>query len=136
MLKNQHMAKAKIGDGLTRRERQVMNILFRRGEATVAEVMDDLPEPPSYSAVRSILRILAEKKLITHREDGPRYVYLPAVSTSGAREEALLHVVRTFFDGSVGQAAAALLDISESDIGEAELRRLQEGVRKARRSGR
>src|SRR5688500_2424774 len=137
MLKNQHMAaRAKIGDGLTRGERQVMNILFRRGEATVAEVMDDLPEPPSYSAVRSILRILAEKKLITHREDGPRYVYLPAVSTSGAREEALLHVVRTFFEGSIEHAATALLSISDAEIGEAALKRLRATIRQARRAGR
>src|SRR5688500_483876 len=130
------MAKAKMGEGLTRRERQVMDILFRRGEATVAEVMAELPEPPTYSAVRSILRILAEKRLISHREDGPRYVYLPAVSTSGAREAALRHVVRTFFEGSVGQAAAALLGIPEAEISEADLRRLQDSVRKARRSGR
>ena len=125
-----------MGDDLSRRERQVMDILFRRGEATVAEVMAELPEPPTYSAVRSILRILAEKKLITHREDGPRYVYLPAVSTSGAREEALRHVVRTFFEGSVEHAATALLDISDARIGEAEMKRLQAIIRKARRGGR
>src|SRR6185436_946989 len=98
------MAKPKLSDSLSRRERQVMNILFRRAEATVSEVMADLPDPPTYSAVRSILRILAEKKLITHREDGPRYVYLPAVSARSAREEALLHVVGTFFEGSAEQA--------------------------------
>src|SRR5215212_8161917 len=123
------MSKGKIGDGLTRRERQVMNILFRRGEATVAEVMADLPEPPTYSAVRSILRILAEKGLITHREDGPRYVYLPAVSTQGAREEALQHVVRTFFAGSAEQAMTALLRMSDGSS-ETDLARLRESVRK------
>ena len=72
------MPKDKPSERLSRRERQVMNILFRRGRATVAEVMDDLPDPPTYSAVRSILRILGGKGLITHREDGPRYVYVPA----------------------------------------------------------
>src|SRR5678815_1361814 len=80
MLKNQHMSKPRFPDSLSRRERQVMHILFQRGEATVSDVMADLPDPPTYSAVRSILRILSEKKLITHKEDGPRYVYLPSVS--------------------------------------------------------
>ena len=126
----------KLGDGLTRRERQVMNILFRRGEATVSEVMADLPEPPTYSAVRSILRILAEKELITHREDGPRYVYLPAVSRQSAREEALRHVVRTYFEGSAEQAVTALLRLSDGGLGDAEMKRLRNAVRKAKSSGR
>lgn len=131
------MSKAsKIGDGLSRRERQVMDILFRRGAATVAEVMGDLKEPPTYSAVRSILRILAEKGLVAHREDGPRYVYAPAVSTRGAQEEALRHVVRTFFEGSAEQAAAALFRISDTEISDADLKRLRETVRKAKSSGR
>jgi predicted transcriptional regulator len=134
MLKIQHMAKA--GDALTRREQQVMNILHRRGEATVSEVMADLEEPPTYSAVRSILRILAEKKLITHREDGPRYVYLPAVSRQSAREEALRHVVRTYFEGSPEQAVTALLRLSDGELDEAEMKRLRQAVRKARHSGR
>jgi predicted transcriptional regulator len=127
---------SKVGDALSRRERQVMDILFRRGTATVAEVMGDLPEPPTYSAVRSILRILAEKGLVAHREDGPRYVYAPAVSTRGAQEEALRHVVRTFFEGSAEQAAAALFRISDTEIGDADLKRLRETVRKAKSSGR
>jgi predicted transcriptional regulator len=137
MLKNQHaMAKDKLNEALTRRERQVMNILFRRGQATVAEVMDDLPDPPTYSAVRSILRILAGKGLISHREDGPRYVYLPAVNTDRARDEALQHVVRTFFDGSAEQAVTALLRISDGELSDAELARLRERVRSAGKSGR
>ena len=130
------MAKDKLQDGLTRRERQVMNILFRRGQATVAEVMEDLTDPPTYSAVRSVLRILAEKGLITHREDGPRYVYAPAASAESARREALQHVVRTFFDGSAEQAVTALLQMSDTDMTEAELLGLRERVKKARNSGR
>ena len=130
------MAKEKLSEGLTRRERQVMNILFRRGQATVAEVMGDLPDPPTYSAVRSILRILAGKGLISHREDGPRYVYVPAVNTDRARDEALRHVVRTFFEGSAEQAVSALLRISDGDVTDAELARLRERVRSARTSGR
>ena len=129
-------AKTKLEETLSRRERQVMDILFRRGEATVAEVMGDLPDPPTYSAVRSVLRILVEKDLVTHREDGPRYVYLPAVSPNRARDEALSHVVRTFFDGSTEQAMTALLRMSDTRIPDAGIERLQELVKKARNSGR
>jgi len=130
------MTKPKLTDALSRRERQVMNILFQRGEATVSEVMNDLPDPPTYSAVRSILRILAEKKLITHREDGPRYVYLPAVNADRAADEALNHVVKTFFDGSADAAVTALLRMSDVELGEDEIGRLREKIRKARVSGR
>jgi predicted transcriptional regulator len=130
------MAKDKVGDELSRRERQVMDILFRRGEATVAEVLGDLTDPPTYSAVRSVLRILARKGLITHREDGPRYVYLPAVNPDRAREEALRHMVRTFFEGSTEHAVTALLRLSDAELTPAELSRLRERVRKARNIGR
>lgn len=129
-------AAPKLDQTLSRRERQVMDILFRQGEATVAEVMASLPDPPTYSAVRSILRILVGKKLVTHREDGPRYVYLPAVSPNRARDEALLHVVRTFFEGSAEQAVTALLRMSDTRLNDAELARLAELVRKERNTGR
>ena len=121
---------------LSRRERQVMDILYRRGEATVAEVMVDLPDPPTYSAVRSILRILMEKDLITHHEDGPRYVYLPAVNTDSARDDALKHVIRTFFDGSAEQAVAAVLRVSDAKLTDTEIEQLRERIKKARVSGR
>lgn len=121
---------------LTRRERQVMDILFRRGEATVAEIMNELPDPPSYSAVRSIVRILAEKELITYKEDGPRYVYLPAVNTDAARDDALEHVIRTFFHGSVEQAVTAVLRMSDARLSDDEITTLRERIRKARLSGR
>ena len=130
------MAKPKLTDSLSRRERQVMNILFQRGEATVSEVMRELPDPPTYSAVRSILRILAEKKLITHREDGPRYVYLPAVSADRAADEALNQVVRTFFDGSADAAVTALLRMVDTDLDDDAVRQLRERIRSARASGR
>ena len=136
MLNFQHMTKPRLTDALSRRERQVMNILFQRGEATVSEVMTDLPDPPTYSAVRSILRILAEKKLITHREDGPRYVYLPSVSPERAADEALNQVVRTFFDGSAEAAVTALLRLTDADLDEAEIRKLREKIKSARVSGR
>ena len=121
---------------LSRRERQVMDILYRRGEATVAEVMADLPDPPTYSAVRSILRILMEKNIITHREDGPRYVYLPAVNTDSARDDALKHVIRTFFDGSAEQAVAAVLRMSDAKLTDSEIDQLRDKIKKARVSGR
>src|SRR5688500_19284614 len=97
--------KATPAPALSRRERQVMDILHRRNGATVAEIMGDLPDPPTYSAVRSVLRILTEKSLIKHKEDGPRYVYYPAVPTERAREDMLAHVVRTYFAGAPEHAA-------------------------------
>lgn len=121
---------------LSRRERQVMDILYRRGEATVAEVMADLPDPPTYSAVRSILRILMEKDMISHREDGPRYVYLPAVNTDRAADDAMKHVIRTFFDGSAQQAVAAVLRMSDAKLTDEEIAALSERIAKARISGR
>ena len=121
---------------LTRRERQVMDILHRRGGATVAEIMADLPDPPTYSAVRSVLRILGEKDLIRHKEDGPRYVYYPADSTESARNDVLEHVVRTYFAGSPEQAVTALLRMSDVDVGDAEVERLRDVIRRARQNGR
>jgi BlaI family penicillinase repressor len=130
------MAKPKPADDLTRRERQVMNILHRRGESTVAEIMADLPDPPSYSAVRSILRILGEKQLVLYKEDGPRYVYLPAKPTEQTRDDVLKDVVRTYFAGSTEQAVTALLRITDADLSESEVNRLRERIRRARLSGR
>jgi predicted transcriptional regulator len=113
-----------------------MDILFRRGRATVAEVMGDLPDPPTYSAVRSVLRILVVKGLVSYREDGPRYVYVPAVSPNSARDEALQHVVRTFFEGSTEQAVTALLRLSDTRLSDGALARLAELVRRERNTGR
>ncbi|MEO6527266.1 MAG: BlaI/MecI/CopY family transcriptional regulator [Gemmatimonadaceae bacterium] len=120
----------------SRRERQVMDILHRRGEATVAEIMEELPDPPTYSAVRSVLRILGEKKLIRFKEDGPRYVYFPAESTETARENVLAHVVETYFAGSPEQAVTALLRMSDVDMSETEIDRLRGAITRARQSGR
>jgi BlaI family transcriptional regulator, penicillinase repressor len=119
-------------DPLSRRERQVMDILFRRAEATAAEVMAELPDPPTYSSVRSILTILVEKGHVVHREEGLRYVYLPATNAKHFREEALKHVIRTFFNGSTDQTIAAVLRLSDSKLDEQEIANLQERIRKAR----
>ena len=121
---------------LSRRERQVMDILHRRNEATVAEIMADLPDPPTYSAVRSVLRILGEKDLIRYKEDGPCYVYYPAQDTETARDDVLAHVVRTYFAGSPEQAVTALLRMSDVDMKDGEIERLRETIRRARQSGR
>ena len=121
---------------LTRRERQVMNILHRRGASTVTEIMDELPDPPTYSAVRSILRILGEKDLVRHREDGPRYIYEPTDSTERVRADALEHVVDTYFAGSTEQAVTALLRLSDTDMSDAEIKRLREKIKGARLGGR
>ena len=123
-------------NALSRRERQVMDILHRRAEATVAEIMAELPDPPTYSAVRSVLRILGEKNLIRYKEDGPRYVYFPAQDTEEARDDVLAHVVRTYFAGSSEQAVTALLRMSDVDMKDEEIVRLRETIRRARQSGR
>jgi BlaI family transcriptional regulator, penicillinase repressor len=121
---------------LSRRERQVMDILHRRTESTVADIMADLPDPPTYSAVRSILRILGEKGLVRYKEDGPRYVYFPAQDTEAARGDVLAHVVRTYFAGSPEQAVTALLRMSDVDMKDADIKRLRDTIRRARQGGR
>jgi predicted transcriptional regulator len=98
------------GERLGKRERQIMEVVYRRGRASVAEVLGELPDPPSYSSVRAMLRYLEDKGQLRHEEEGPRYVYLPTARTQDVRGSALSHVVKTFFDGSVSTAVAALLD--------------------------
>ena len=112
-----------------------MDILFRRGEATAAEVMEDMADPPTYSSVRSILKILVEKGHVVHREEGLRYVYLPAEDPARIRNEALAHLVRIFFNGSTDQAIAAMLRMSDSQLSDGDIERLQERIRKARAKG-
>ena len=113
-----------------------MDLLFQRGEATVAEVMDGIPDPPSYSAVRAMLRILEEKGQVRHREDGPRYVYQPVVARETARKSAVRHLLRTFFDGSVEQALAALLDTSDRKLSREEIDRLSHLIEQRKKEGR
>lgn len=120
---------------LSRRERQIMDFLYRRGRATAAEVQAGLPEPPSYSTVRALLRVLEEKGHARHEQDGPRYVYLPRVGRERAKRSALRHVVRTFFDGSPEQVVAALLDDRSAQLSEEELTRLAGLIARARHEG-
>ena len=113
-----------------------MDIVYRLGEATAAEVMENLPDPPSYSAVRALLRILEEKSHLRHRQEGPRYVYVPTIPVDAAKQSALKHVLSTFFEGSVSQAVAALLDLSQDDLSDAELQRLARLIDQAHQEGR
>lgn len=120
---------------LSRRERQIMDILYRLGSATAAEVQENLAEAPSYSAVRALLRILEDKGHLKHAYDGPRYVYAPVVSRPAAQKSALKQMLKTFFDGSTSNAVAALLDMSASELSENELNRLASIVEQAKREG-
>lgn len=117
---------------LSRRERQIMDILYRRGVASAAEVMEEMPDPPSYSAVRATLRVLEEKGQVFHMHDGPRYVYQPSLERERARRAALDHLVTTFFDGSAEDAVVALLRMEDAGADADELGRLRERVRRAR----
>ena len=125
-----------LANRLSRRERQIMDVLYQLGEATAAEVQERLPEPPSYSAVRAMLRILEDKGHIAHHEDGPRYVYAPTVARDTARRSAVSHLLKTFFDGSVEQAMAALLDGAERKLSRDEIDRLSRLIEQRKREGR
>jgi len=123
---------------LSRREREIMDVIYGApgGRATAAEVLEQLADPPSYSAVRALLRVLEEKGHLRHEEDGPRYVFLPTIPRERARESALRQMLQTFFDGSTEQAVAALLDLSSTRLSDAELVRLSRRIADARKEGR
>jgi predicted transcriptional regulator len=120
---------------LTRRERQIMDIVYARGQVTVSEVLEDLPAAPSYSAVRALLRKLEEKGHLKHDAHGPRYVYEATVPRESARESALERLVRTFFDGSPSQTVAALLDLKSEELTDEELGELADLIDRARSRG-
>ena len=120
---------------LTRRERQIMDVLYRRGRATAADVMADLPGEPNYSTVRTQLRVLEDKEHVRHDEEGGRYVYAPAVPRHAARKSALKHLVETFFDGSAEQVVAAVLGGEASRLSDEDLERISGLIEKARKDG-
>jgi len=130
------MSKTSAQTQLSRRERKIMDVVYRLGKATVTDVLERLPDPPSYSAVRALMRILEEKGHLSHEQDGPRYVYLPTVPRDAAQASALSHLVRTFFGGSAEAAVAALLDLPEHGMSEGELSRLSRLIDEARGQGR
>ena len=121
---------------LSRRERQIMQALYRAGKAGVGEVLAGLPDPPSYSAVRTLLRILEQKGYVRHKAEGTRYVYKPCVSRDKARRSALAGLLDNLFEGSREKLLAALLDRGDGDLGAEELDRLAELIERERRSGR
>ena len=120
-------------EAVSRRERQILDILYARGRATAAEIQAALPDPPGYSATRALLRILEEKGHIRHESDGPRYVFLPRVSRQKARVAALKHMLGTFFNGSAADAAAALVDGSAAKLSPEELDQLEALIARARK---
>ena len=121
---------------LSRRERQIMDSVYARGQVTVAEVLEDLPDPPSYSAVRAMLNKLERKQYLTHEEHGPRYVYVPTLPREAVQETALERVMRTFFDGSPSKAVAAILDLSAVELTDDEIDEMAKLVEQARRRDR
>ncbi len=120
---------------LSRREREMMNIIFRTGKATASEVLEAMAEPPTYSAVRATLRVLEQKGHLKHQHDGTRYVYIPTVNKEKARQSALDQLLNTFFDGSAASVVATLLERSK-DISQDELDRLSDLIIEARKEGR
>ena len=128
--------KPQVIPGLSRRERQIMDILYRLGKAAAADVLAELDDQPSYSTVRTQLRVLEEKGHVRHEDDGVRYVYLPTVPRNRARESALGHLVETFFDGSVEKVVAALLGPGPSKLSSEQLERLAEMIDQAKKGER
>lgn len=123
----------RVNEGsLSRRERQIMDVIFRRGRATVSEVLADLPDPPSYSAVRATLGILHDKGSLVRKKDGRRFVYSPSVAKRSARRSALKHVLSTFFDGSTERVVSTLLDLQSGQLTDEELERIRERIERAR----
>jgi predicted transcriptional regulator len=121
---------------LSRREREIMDVLFQRGQASVAEVIEALADPPGYSAVRATLNVLVDKGHARHKQDGPRYVYLPAIPADSARTAAVQNLVRTFFGGSATEAAVALLEMADTQLPRATIERLAKAIEHARQEGR
>ena len=121
---------------LGRRERQIMDVIYRRGKASVTEVRAELPDPPTYSAVRAMLGFLEDKGYLRHEQDGLKYVYLPVDDTKEVRQSALKHMVKTFFGGSPERAVAALLEMSDSKLSAKEKQYLSQLIKKAQQEGR
>jgi predicted transcriptional regulator len=121
---------------LSRRERQIMDIVYELNKASVAQVLERIPNPPSYSSIRALLRVLEEKGHLTHKQEGPRYIYSPTLPREEARQSALQHIMKTFFDNSTEDVVAALLNISEENLSEEDYKRLAELVKKALKEGR
>lgn len=127
--------KGRALDQLGRRERQIMEIIHKRGRANAAEVLADIPDPPTYTAIRGMLRLLERKGYLRHEQDGPRYVYIPTADHDRVSKSALKHLVKTFFDDSASSAVAAMVGVYEKDLSDADLDALQELIDNARSKG-
>ena len=121
---------------LSRREQQIMDIVYSLGKTTAAEVVENLSDPPSYSAVRALLRILEEKGHLRHEQIGQKYIYLPTLEREQVKHSALRRVLQTFFGGSAEEAVAALLDLSQEQLTDEELKRMEKLIKQARQEGR
>ena len=129
------MAKKLALPELSRRERQILDVIYKSGRATAADVQQGMPNAPSYSAVRTLLRILEDKGHVRHEEDGARYVYMPTIERDRAKRSALRHMLNTFFDGSATQAIAALLDEDAKRLSREDWTRLEQMIDRARKEG-
>src|SRR5258705_12424529 len=135
MLKSQQDSPPSSAVGLSRRERQIMDILYQRGKSSAAEVREAMPDAPSYSAVRAMLRVLEEKGHVRHQAENLKYVYVPTVPREKAKRSAVKHLVDTFFSDSPDQIVAALLDVSATRLTREELDRMAQMIEKAKREG-
>ncbi len=129
------MPRKQQASGLGARERQILDVIYQLGEASVAEVLAKLSEPPSYSAVRTMIRLLEKKGLLRHRQTGTKYLYRPTHSRESAARSAITHVMQTFFAGSATDAMAAILDVSATKLSNDEFQRIEQLIDQARREG-
>jgi predicted transcriptional regulator len=129
------MGRTQPNNSLGARERQILDAIFRAGEASVGDVLRQLPDPPSYSAVRTMIRLLEKKGFLKHRVDGMKYVYRPTQSLGTASKSALRHVLKTYFRGSATDALAAILDVSSDELRDEDLARMAQLIEQARRRG-
>ena len=130
------MVREKNPQNLGRRERQILDVVFRLGEASVGDVLEHLPDPPAYDSVRTMIRLLERKGYLRHRREGTKYVYRPIQSHESASRSALSHLMKTFFQGSAAETVAAIFDVSSDNLSDEELKRLEQLIEQARKEGR
>ena len=130
------MGKKKSARDLGRRERQILDVIYQLGEASVSDVLSSIPDPPSYSAIRTMIRLLESKGFLRHRRDGTRYVYRPTQSKKTASRSALRHLIKTYFAESPTDAVAAIFDVTSDDLTDADLSRIERMIDEARKEGR
>jgi predicted transcriptional regulator len=123
-------------EDLGRRERQILDVIYRLGEASVADVLRELPDPPAYDSVRTMIRLLEQKKMLRHRREGTKYIYRPTQSHESVSRSALSYLMNTFFQGSAAETMAAIFDVSSNDLTDEELQRLEQLIEQARKEGR